>query len=358
MNNTNKTVETILITGGCGFIGINTMSYMVNENICKHFIVVDNQTGGTIKDVENLISTLGNWEREEETTDNKLVYTLIPTKSSERVRIEIYIADILDTKRMDSLVQGVDTVIHLAGQTSVIPSIENPLWDLEQNVLGTVGVLEACRKGGVKRFILASSSAPLGDQTPPIDEQKVPRPLSPYGASKLACEGYCSAYYGSYGLETITLRFSNVYGLWSARKGSVVALFMRMILNKKPLTIYGDGNQSRDFIYTDDLSSAISNAVLTNNSEAFGRQFQIATCTETTVGQLAEKIANLARGSKIVDITPINYVEERKGEVLRSYSDIGLAKKLLGYNPKTDLDDGLLATWQWFVANQNTIKSD
>ena len=165
--------------------------------------------------------------------------------------------DIRNREGLRKIVSGSSAVVHLAAQTGVIPSLEDPAFDMEQNVGGTLNLLEACRIAGTPRFVLASSSAPLGEQEPPIDESKVPRPLSPYGASKLAGEGYCSAYAGSFGLETIALRFSNVYGPRSTYKGSVVAKFIKNILSGIPLTIYGSGGQTRDFIYVEDLCDAI-----------------------------------------------------------------------------------------------------
>jgi UDP-glucose 4-epimerase len=129
--------------------------------------------------------------------------------------------------------------------------------DCMVNVLGTFNYLDACRKSNVKRFVFASSGAPLGEQEPPIHEEMVPRPISPYGASKLCGEAYCSAFHGSFGVETVCLRFGNVYGPYSTHKGSVVAKFIKQILERETLTIYGDGSQTRDFIYIDDLIRAV-----------------------------------------------------------------------------------------------------
>ena len=138
--------------------------------------------------------------------------------------------------------EGADVVIHLAANTGVGPSVENPRMDCETNVTGTLNALEAARAAGAGRFVFASSGAPLGVQTPPLHEEMAPHPASPYGASKLAGEGYCSAWFHSFGVETVVLRFGNVYGEGSTRKASVVAKFIKRALAGEVLEIYGDGS--------------------------------------------------------------------------------------------------------------------
>ena len=140
----------------------------------------------------------------------------------------------------------------------VIPSVEKPQFNFDVNVIGSFNVLEAARASGIKRVVSASTGgAIIGEVTPPVHEAMVPHPMSPYGASKLAVEGYCSAFSASYGLNAISLRFSNVYGPRSFHKGSVVAEFLRGILHGRPLTIYGDGSQTRDYVFVEDLCEGI-----------------------------------------------------------------------------------------------------
>ena len=145
--------------------------------------------------------------------------------------------------------KGIDTIIHLAANTGVGPSIEKPQVDMSVNIIGTFNYLEASRVNKISKFIFASSGAPIGEVEPPIHEEIPPHPLSPYGASKLAGEGYCSAYKNTFGIETVVLRFGNVYGPGSINKSSVVAKFIRKAINGDILEIYGDGMQTRDFIY-------------------------------------------------------------------------------------------------------------
>ena len=223
---------------------------------------------------------------------------------------ELVVGDIRDQRLAEEACRGIDVIVHLAANTGDIPSIENPMEDCTANVIGTVNYLEAARLAGSKRFVLASSGAPLGEQKPPIHENMVPRPISPYGASKLAGEAYCSAYHGSFALDSVVLRFGNVYGPHSNHKGSVVAKFIKHILADEPLPIYGDGNQTRDFIYVEDLVRAI---LLSLERPGIGGEvFRIATHREHTVGEVAETLNRLAekhlgRKSEVI------YEKERKG---------------------------------------------
>jgi len=335
--------RTLVITGGCGFIGLNLLYHLASRGRFRRYVIVDNLSVGTVADLECVLGELGPYKAED---PNK--YTL------EACTVDLHCHDIRTREGLQEIVAGSSAVVHLAAQTGVIPSLEDPAFDMEQNVAGTLNLLEACRLTGTPRFVLASSSAPLGEQEPPIDETKVPKPLSPYGASKLAAEGYCSAYAGSFGLETIALRFSNVYGPRSTYKGSVVAKFIKNILSGIPLTIYGSGGQTRDFIYVEDLCDAIDLALSAADPRAFGSVFQIATFRETTVNELAEMLKSAAEKAGLGPVELL-YEDERAGEIIRSFSDISRAKDLLGYRPMYDLTEGLLKTWDWFLARRENF---
>lgn len=332
-------MQNIVITGGCGFIGVNLIRFLMktDESVCIR--VVDNLSVGQLEDLDR-VCTFQMIKAEELTSwDNGA--TLV-------------VGDIQDAKLADSVCQGADGVVHLAANTGVIPSIEDPRMDCVVNVLGTFNYLDACRKSNVKRFVFASSGAPLGEQNPPIHEEMVPRPISPYGASKLCGEAYCSAYYGSFGLETVALRFGNVYGPRSSHKGSVVAKFIKQILERETLTIYGDGSQTRDFIYIDDLIRAVW-AGLTVPGVG-GHVFQIATHREHTVKDLFEVLSRLAE--ELLGYTPeVIYASGRKGEVLRSFSDISKAKRMLAWEPLMDFSRGLERTFDWFIEQYRLIEN-
>ena len=163
---------------------------------------------------------------------------------------------------MTECLRGVDTVVHLAALSGVIDSVEDPRPSFEVNVAGSFQLLELARAANVRRIINASTGgALLGEVAPPISEEMAPCPLSPYGASKLAVEGYCSAFAGAYGLSCVTLRFSNIYGPRSAHKKSVVAAFIKSIIREEPLVVYGDGTQQRDYLYVGDLVRGIEAAL-------------------------------------------------------------------------------------------------
>lgn len=261
--------------------------------------------------------------------------------------------DVLDRTAVSEAVAGHTGVVHLAAQTGVPGSLLDPRKDCETNVIGTLNLLEACRaeKGKTNnrtngahgcglRFVFASSNAPLGKQTPPATEDKAPLPVSPYGASKLAGEGYCLAYHGSFGLQTVVLRFGNVYGPFSAHKNSVVAKFFKDIMTTGQVVVDGDGEQTRDFICVEDLCRAI---LLALESRVAGEVFQIATGVETSIGCLADLVREVAGRDIHVDHGP-----GREGDMQRNYSSVGKAKVLLDWKPDVRLDQGLAKTWNWF----------
>ena len=180
----NSQVRTVLVTGGCGFIGTNLVKYLADRGY--RIKILDNLSAGKEENLRRLQSQ-----------DPRLS------------TVDLIIGDIRNRDEVSQAVKDVDAVVHLAAHTSVVESLENPKKDWDINVNGTLNLLEACRQNGVPRFILASSNAVVGEQSPPVDELKIPRPLSPYGASKLAGEALCSTYYHSFGLETVSLRFAN-----------------------------------------------------------------------------------------------------------------------------------------------------
>lgn len=311
-------MATYLVTGGCGFIGVNLMPQLIARG--ARVRVFDDLSVGKRDDIAAL-------------------------------PVAFEAGDIRDKAALEKACAGVDVVVHLAAHTRVVESITDPRVNFEINAIGTFNVLRACVDAGVKKFIFASTGgAILGEQTPPVHEGMVPRPMSPYGASKLAGEGYCSAFYGSYGLKTTALRFANVYGPYSYHKGSAVAQFFKNIRQGQELVVYGDGQQTRDFVFVGDIVAAILLAI---DADAGGEVFQIASGRSTSVETLIRTI------QKLWPELPIKVRHEplRTGEIIHNFSNIEKAQRMLGYSPKVELEDGLKKTWEWFCTQQSAAVS-
>jgi UDP-glucose 4-epimerase len=231
----------------------------------------------------------------------------------------------------------------------VIDSVENPRPSFEINVAGTFQLLELARRAKVGRIINASTGgALLGKVTPPITETMAPRPLSPYGASKLAAEGYCSSFASAYNLPCVTLRFSNIYGPRSGHKKSVVAAFIKNVIGRKPLTVFGDGTQKRDFLYVGDLVRGIELAL----RRAPTGTYQLGAGKPTSLQQLIAAL-RMTSGHDF----EIRYATARSCEVHTTWCDISKAAREFGYSAPTDLEKGLRQTWQWFTTNEHIWKS-
>jgi UDP-glucose 4-epimerase len=267
----------------------------------------------------------------------------------ESLGAQLVIGDIRDREVVVEAVKGCEVVVHLAAHTRVIESVSDPALNFEVNVLGTMNVLQVSHAAGVRKFTFASTGgAILGEQNPPVHEEMVPRPVSPYGASKLAGEAYCSAFAGSFGLNTVALRFSNVYGPYSYHKGSVVAQFFKNLLQGQPLTIYGDGSQTRDFVFVDDLVDAI---LLADQHDTPGEVFQIASGQETSIAELVRLMKGVLPGLCF----RIRHEPARAGEISRNYARIEKASRMLAYNPRMQLQEGLYRTWQWFQSKNGHL---
>ena len=302
----------ILVTGGAGFIGSNFVRIAIGSG--HQVTVLDDLSVGDVRYLAGL-----------------------PVRCVE--------GSILDETLVRAEVAVHDAVVHLAAQSGVPRSLDNPRGDCQLNVIGTLNVLEGCRRARTgrngPRFVFASSNAVLGRQTPPATEQQAPLPISPYGASKLAGEAYCLAYHGSWGMSTIALRFGNVYGPYSAHKKSAVAKFLGDIFTTGSITIDGDGLQTRDFVYVDDLCRALLCAV---QSPVEGEVFQIATGAETSIYALSEMIQETV-GRPIES----RRAQARSGDARRNFSSIAKAAAMLDWRPQVPLEEGLRLTYQWFL---------
>ena len=302
----------VLVTGGAGFVGATLVRQLVERG--HRVRVFDNYSTG---DAAHLTGV-----------------------DAEQVE-----GDIRDEAAIGAATAGMDTVVHLAAAGSVVKSVEDPVTNFDVNVLGTFRVLNAARLAGVERVVQASTGGALiGDATPPVNEQSLPKPISPYGASKLAGEGYAHAFAKAYELRTIALRFANVYGPWSERKQGAVNMFFRAIHDGDPILIYGDGTSSRDYIHVDDISTALRLA-LEHPDVPGGTVLHAASGVETTISDLA-RLCSEAAG---LPDHPVEYRPTRPGEVNRNFATYDLAKQVLGYSPTITREEGIAITWKWFT---------
>ncbi len=302
----------VVVTGGAGFIGANLVHHLSAKS-GYDVVVLDNLCAGQRN-------------------------PSFPSK------VRFVRGDFTDKTVTAECLQGVDTVVHLAALSGVVDSVADPRPSFEINVAGSFQLLELARAAKVRRFINASTGgALLGEIAPPITEKMAPSPLSPYGASKLAVEGYCSAFTGAYGLACTTLRFSNVYGPRSAHKKSVIASFIKSIIRGEPLVVYGDGSQQRDYLYVGDLVCSIEAAL----HGEFTGVYQLGSGQPTTLHTLVLMLAKIS-GREF----QIRYEGWRSGEVRSTWCDITKAAREFNYRAPTSLEAGLRATWSWYMDSQ------
>lgn len=301
--------ETVLITGGAGFVGTN-LSMAIKDKF-------------NIKIIDNFSTKSQNLKYLENFT-------------------EIINGDIRNELDCEKALKGVSYVIHLAAKGNVVQSVEDPVGNMETNVLGTLKLLEKAVQHDIKRFVFSSTGGALmGNCQLPVSETSIPKPISPYGASKLACEGYLSAYSDMCKMPTTVLRFGNVYGKYCSHKVGVFNKIMDSVINQKDFAIFGDGSASRDFIHVTDISNAIDLAI-THGKDLF-ETYHIGTETETSIIELVNLFERISG-------TTINkkFLPERKGEVALNFSTPKLAREKLGFQPRITLEQGLSQLWSWY----------
>lgn len=305
----------ILVTGGAGFIGSHLVNWLL-------------QQGHNVRVLDNLV-----------TGRKELLAPVLGL-------IEFIEGDIRDLATVQTAATGVDTIFHLAALVSVVESIEQPLSAQAINATGTLHVLESARKAGVKRVVQASSCAVYGNtERLPVRELDLPQPLSPYAATKLAAEHMGQIYAHLYGLETVALRFFNVYGPRqdpASPYAAVIPRFIAALSAKQQPTIYGDGQQSRDFIFVKDIVRALWTAATA--SDIAGSVFNVGCGKNWSILEMAKMIADILD----IPIEP-NFLPARDGEIRDSCADVSLFAERAGFQAATNLREGLEATvaaWQ------------
>ncbi len=308
----------VLITGGTGFIGSNLSKRLISKGM--EVRIIDNLSTGKMENIKDI-----------------------------KEGVSLTIGDILNVDLLEKVVRSIDYVVHLAAITSVQKSIENPDLTYEVNVEGTRHVLEFSKRCGVKRVVFASSCAVYGNPTIlPVSEESELSPLSPYSESKIRGEELCLQYLRD-GLDVVVLRFFNVFGPKqhaSSPYSGVISSFINKILNGEKPLIYGDGEQTRDFIYVDDVVHAIEKALFSNALKY--RVYNIGRGESFSVNQIFEIIREISnfKGEP-------GFREPRKGEVRHTLADISRAKEYLGWRPEVNLKDGLKRTFEYMAGGSN-----
>jgi UDP-glucose 4-epimerase len=302
-----------LVTGGAGFIGSHIVERLVRTGHVAR--VLDNFSSGKRENLAPLASSL-----------------------------EVIPGDVRDAERVEVAATGCDVVFHEAAIVSVPYSIEYPQETHDVNIQGTLNVLQAARRVGAKRVVFASSAAIYGDDPElPKHEAMLPRPISPYGVEKITGEHYLRVYSSHYGVETVALRYFNVFGPRqdpSSPYSGVISVFVDRALAKKPVTIFGDGEACRDFVYVDDVVDA--NLAAATRDGVSGQVFNVARGERTTLNELVDMLARILRR----EIRP-SYGSPRAGDITKSVADITHALNHLGYQPKVGVEDGLARLVGW-----------
>jgi nucleoside-diphosphate-sugar epimerase len=313
----------VLVAGGAGFIGSHIVDKLLHQDI--EVTVLDNLYTGRTENIEHC-------------------------KGSRNFRFVR--GDVRSFNFVKRLVKNVDAVFNEAAVVSVSRSLENPLLANEVNVGGTLNLLKASLDSGVKRFVQASSASVYGNtEALPVDESMAPNPVSPYAAAELAAENYAKVFHRAYGLETVCLRYFNVYGprqTFSIYSG-VTTIFLNQLSQDQQPIVFGDGNQTRDLVYVEDVVKA--NMLALNTEKAVGEALNIATGIPHTINELVQKIQERLGKQHL---TPI-YKSPRQGDIRHSYACIEKAKKMLGYKPESSLDQGIAKLVEWYQQKKEKL---
>lgn len=318
----------VLVTGGAGFIGSNLIDVLLEQN--NEVVCLDNFSTGKRENIESHINN---------------------------VNFKLIEGDIRDVEVCQKACTNVNYVLHQAALGSVPRSIKDPATTNEVNISGFLNMLIAARDNKIKRFVYAASSSTYGDHPDlPKVEDKIGKPLSPYAVTKYVNELYADVFYKTYGLETVGLRYFNIFGRRQDPNGAYAAVipkFAQQFINNESPTINGDGETSRDFTYIDNVLQINQLAALTRNPDAINKVYNVAFGGRVSLIEMFETLkANLTKHKNDLHAINLIFGPERAGDVKHSQADIGLAKELLGYEPEFNFENGIKKYVDWYWNNK------
>ncbi|ABG58119.1 SDR family oxidoreductase [Cytophaga hutchinsonii] len=317
-------MKRILITGGAGFIGSNLTEALLNRSDVELVRVLDNFSTGYQHNIHEFLT---------------------------HPKYEFVEGDIRNYEDVVKAVEGIEVISHQAALGSVPRSLKDPMTSNNANVLGSMNVFHAAKESGADRVVYASSSSVYGDDPgSPKEEDRLGNVLSPYAASKRSIELYAKAFSNVYPFRFIAMRYFNVFGPRQNAQGAYAAVipqFITALLNGQQATIFGDGSQTRDFTFIDNVLQMNIKALSTDNADAFNRYYNVACGSTTSLNRVYAILAGCA-GS---DIKP-HYTDPRQGDIKDSLANISLAQKHIGYKPEIQIEEGLIKTFDWFKKNQ------
>ncbi len=303
----------ILVTGGAGFIGSHLVDLLLSQN--HQVVVLDNFSTGKLNNLP-----------------------------SANCALSIITGDICCSDTVEQAATGCDAIVHLAAVASVQASVEHPCGTHQVNLVGTLNLLEAAKKQGIRRFVYASSAAVYGDtEELPVSETTQLKPLTPYAADKLAGEYYIDFYRRQYDLQPVIFRFFNIFGPRqdpTSPYSGVISIFLQRALANQPITVFGDGEQTRDFVYVADLVRLLEQAVTTTEPAAM--PMNVGNCKQTSLNQLLAAIQGFASHP-----LHISYSKPRPGDIRHSCADNKRVKEQMGFQNEYAIPEGLKRTWEW-----------
>lgn len=331
------------ITGGLGFIGTNLIKELSKKRSFERdqIFLYDNFSNANFDEIKRILS-------------KKKVVKIIKKKNDydeKKPYLYVFKGSVEEKNNLEIYAKNFDYLIHLAANTGVQISIQDPMNDCVKNIIGTLNFLNLYKSNKKGKFVIASSGAPVGEGLPPFHEGSFTKPISPYGVSKLTKEGYCHVYNKIFNVNSTAIRFSNVYGLYCKKKSSVVAKMIKDSINKKKITINGNGKQTRDFLFVEDLVKGLIKCV-TKNKTKLDSLYQLGSGEELSIKRVFNTVNHLVK-KKFHYKVKLEYKAKLKGDVQRNYTIPNKFKKQFNWKINGNFDKNVKKIFNW-IANEET----